>query len=135
MKNNFFLQNSKLDHQPAFYTILSAIGVTLFYTLSSVLMIAVIYNSHAKCTIGYIVLAAFTHFLVLAYFFWLLIAVVMHYFTIKFQLNNFRKFFFILGIASISKSNAGLKIRLKKILNLNLSFSFAIFDRIHSSAC
>lgn len=87
--------------KPAFYTMSSAFGCIISYIISSLLMIGVIYNSQVDYNIGCTVLAAFTHFSVLSYFIWLHIAVLMHYFTVKFQLNNYNKYFKILFIISI----------------------------------
>jgi hypothetical protein len=84
---------------------LSAFGCTLSYIVSSLLMIGVIYNKTNVYSIGCALLASITNFAILVYFFWLMIAVLMHYFTVKFQLNNFDKYFKILSILSFGLLN------------------------------
>ena len=95
--------NRFAEQQPAFYTMISSIGSIVSYIVSTLLMIGVANNIISKYDIACTVLAASTHFAVLVYFFWLLITVLMQYFTAKFQLNNFEVFFQPLAIVSLGE--------------------------------
>lgn len=91
--------------QPVFYSMVSSLIATLAFVISTIIMLVITFNKQTTLTVGCSILAALEHFFLLFYFLWLMITVLMNYFTIKFQLNNFSKFFKPLVALSFCKCN------------------------------
>jgi len=90
--------------QPAFYSMISSLVATCAYIMSSLIMVLITFNNQNEVTLSCSLLAAAEQFFLLFYFFWLMITILMNYFTIQFQLENFVKFFKPLVILSISNT-------------------------------
>lgn len=85
---------------PALYSMISTFFSSVFFILSSVFMIGVLFNKQTTYSTGCGFLAFLEHFTLLTYFFWLLNTIMMYYFTNRFEIDNMLKYFKPLSILS-----------------------------------
>ena len=79
--------------RPSFFTMVASLFSTALYIITSVIMIIITFLRYDSFSVGCTVLVSLEQFFLLAYFFWLLITVLMNYFTVSFELNNFDRWF------------------------------------------
>ncbi len=79
--------------RPSFFTMVASLFSTTLYIITSVIMIIITFVRYDSFSVGCTVLVSLEQFFLLAYFFWLLITVLMNYFTVSFELNNFDRWF------------------------------------------
>jgi hypothetical protein len=101
--------------RPSFFTMIASVFATGSYLISSLIMIVISYAKYDEYSAGCSFLAALEHFFLLAYFFWLLIVVLMNYFTVKFELKNFDRWFIPLSVLAFGKYSLNNRNLLTKI--------------------
>lgn len=89
---------------------IASLMTTLAYILSSVFMVIITYNKQTSYNLLCGLTAFAEHFFLLSYFVWLMITIIMNYFTIKFQLDNFTKFFRPLVAISLRKCSKSIAV-------------------------
>lgn len=100
----FFKMNLRITvGRPSFFTMIASLMSTGLYIISSVIMIIITFVRYDEYSASCTVLVALEQFFLLAYFFWLLITVLMNYFTVKFELKNFDRWFKPLSVMSFGK--------------------------------
>ena len=100
---------------------------TGLYIIASLIMIIITFVRYDAFSAGCTVLVALEQFSLLAYFFWLLITVFMNYFTVKFELKNFDRWFKPLSVISFGKYIQTFILKENKLIKI-LKNSCTIFD-------